>query len=132
MTETLIKLMQDENIRKALGKRVKQLRKEKSWTQKELANQIGSSYAQLNKYESGQNTPPLDRLLLLAVTLDTTVDFLISGNLPENIPIYNTRLIQRMQVIETFESDERETVLKLLDGMIAKHNMENTVKTMGA
>lgn len=124
--------MQDDNIRKALGKRVKQLRKDKGWTQKELANQIGSSYAQLNKYEAGQNTPPLDRLLLLAETLDTTVDFLISGNLSENMPIYNTRLIQRMQIIETFEPEERETVLKLLDAMIAKHNMESTVKTMGA
>ncbi len=41
--------MQDVSIRKALGKRIKQLRKDKGWIQKELANQIGTSYAQLNK-----------------------------------------------------------------------------------
>lgn len=132
MTDNLITLMQDDNIRKALGQRIKQLRKDKGWTQKELANQINTSYAQLNKYEAGQNTPPLDRLVLLAETLNTTIDFLITGNLSEEMPIYNTRLIQRLQVIEGFEPDERETVLKVLDAMIAKHNMERTVKTMGA
>jgi hypothetical protein len=40
--------MQDAAIRKVLGQR------------------IDASHAQLNKYESGQNTPPIDRLILLA------------------------------------------------------------------
>jgi transcriptional regulator with XRE-family HTH domain len=33
---------------------------------KALANRIDASHAQFNKYESGQNTPPIDRLILLA------------------------------------------------------------------
>ncbi len=69
--------------------RVKQLRKEKGWTQKELANQLGTSYAQLNKYESGLNTPPLDRLMLLAEVLHTSIDYLIGGHKSEELPIYH-------------------------------------------
>jgi len=132
MTDSLITLMQDDTLRRALGKRIKQLRKDKGWTQKELANRIGASYAQLNKYEAGQNTPPLDRLILLAEALDTSVDHLLTGDPGGNIPIYNTRLIQRMQVIEGFAPEEKETVIELLDAMIAKHNIQNTAKTMGA
>lgn len=132
VTEPLIALMQDDNIRKALGRRIKQLRKDKGWAQKELANQIKTSYAQLNKYEAGQNTPPLDRLMGLAEALNTSVDYLITGQAADNLPIHNTRLIQRLQVIESFGADEKETVIKLLDAMIAKHNMETTMKTMGA
>ena len=124
--------MQDVSIRKALGKRIKQLRKDKGWIQKELANQIGTSHAQLNKYESGQNTPPLDRLVLLAEVLNTSVDYLLGGHQKSDVPIYNSRLIQRFQTIEEFESEEREVVIKLLDAMIAKHNMESTIKSINS
>lgn len=122
--------MQDASLRQALGKRIKQLRKDKSLTQKELANQIGSSHAQLNKYESGLNTPPLDRLLMLAEVLETSIDYLIAGNERGEIPIHSQRLLQRFQTIELFEFEEKETIIKLLDGMIAKHNMETTLKSM--
>jgi len=130
MTEILEKLMQDDTLRKGLGQRIKQLRKDKGWTQKELANRVGTSPAQLNKYEAGQNTPPLDKLVLFAEVLTTTADYLIAGNVSDNMPISNTRLVQRLQLIDQFDADEKETVIKLLDGMIAKHNMESTVKAL--
>jgi len=130
VSKTLIKIMQDASIRKALGQRVKQLRKEIGWTQKELANRINASHGQLNKYESGQNAPPLDRLILLAEVLNTSVDHLIGGHHNAEPPIYNTRLVQRFQTIEGFDKEERELVIQLLDAMIAKHNMASTLKAM--
>jgi len=130
MNKTLVTIMQDASIRKALGQRIKQLRKQKGWTQKELANQIEASHAQLNKYESGQNSPPLDRLILLAEVLDTSVDFLIGGHHNAEPPIQNARLIQRFQTIEGFDKEERELVIQVLDAMIAKHNMASTLKAM--
>ena len=130
MNNPLVTLMQDASIRKALGRRIKQLRKDKSWTQKELAKQVGTSPAQLNKYESGLNTPPLDRLAMLAEVLHTSVDFLIGGQHSDDLPIHNKRLIQRLQCIEEFDSEEREVVIKVLDAMIAKHKMEFTIKSM--
>ncbi len=123
-------VMQNSSIRKALGKRIKQLRKDNNWTQKELAIQIESSHAQLNKYESGQNTPPLDKLMMLADVLNTSVDYLLGGHNENELPVYNNRLIQRFQTIEHFEHEEREIVITLLDAMIAKHNMETTLKSM--
>ena len=130
MSTTLVALMQDASVRKALGKRIKQLRKDKELTQKELANQISCSHAQLNKYESGLNTPPLDRLLLLAEVLETSVDYLLAGQGNGKPPLNSQRLIQRLQTIEGFSSDERETIIKLLDAMIAKHTMESTARAM--
>jgi transcriptional regulator with XRE-family HTH domain len=123
-------VMQDDAIRKELGLRIKQLRKDKGWTQKELANQVGCSSPQLNKYEAGQNTPPLDRLLQFATALNTTIDFLITGQVSDVAPMSNTRLVQRLQLIDRFNADEKETVIKLLDAMIAKHNMEVTVQQL--
>ena len=130
MNTTLVAIMQDASVRKALGKRIKQLRKEEELTQKELAKQVGCSHAQLNKYESGLNTPPLDRLLLLAEVLHTSVDYLLAGQGNGTPPLHSQRLIQRFQSIEEFNSDDRETIIKVLDAMIAKHNMESTIKAM--
>ncbi len=120
-------IMQDSSIRKAFGERVKQLRKEKSWTQKELGNKIGVTYAQLNKYEGGTNAPPLDKLQALASALETSIDYLVTGNLTEDMPIHNTRLIQRFQELESFNPDDQEMVIKLIDAMIAKQRIASAL-----
>ena len=120
-------IMQDSSIRKAFGERVKQLRKEKGWTQKELGNKIGVTYAQLNKYEGGTNAPPLDKLQALASALETSIDYLVTGDLTEDMPIHNTRLIQRFQELESFNSDDQEMVIKLIDAMIAKQRIASAL-----
>lgn len=128
MNQVFEQVMQDSSIRKAFGERVKQLRKAKGWTQKELGNKIGVTYAQLNKYEGGTNAPPLDKLQALASALETTIDYLVSGNLAEDMPIHNTRLIQRFQELESFTPEDQETVIKLIDAMIIKHRVEGAVE----
>lgn len=128
MKRLLNTMMQDSTLRKAFAKRIKDLRKRKSWPQKELANRIGSSYQQLNKYECGLHTPPLDKLLLLAEALETTVDYLITGNPAENMPLHNTRLLQRFQELEAFDSNDQETVINVIDAIIAKRRVEGAIR----
>lgn len=41
-------MMEDDNLRKAFATRLKELRKRKELTQKELAQRIGANYQQLN------------------------------------------------------------------------------------
>ena len=127
MNQIVEQIMQDSSMRQAFGARVKELRKDKGWTQKELGNKIGVTYAQLNKYEGGTNAPPLDKLILLASALETTADHLITGNLSENLPIHNTRLIQRFQELEGFSQEDQEMVIKLIDAMIVKRRVEGAV-----
>jgi len=70
--------LQIEDIRKNFVVRLKELRKQQKWTQKELATKIDSQFSQLNKYECGLIIPPADKLILMAKFLDTTVDYLLS------------------------------------------------------
>ncbi len=74
MNDRLQMLMQDSVLRKAFGSRVKEMRKNRHWTQKELANRVDVRFQLLNKYEGGQHIPPADTLIRLAKALDTTVD----------------------------------------------------------
>ena len=120
-------IMQDSGIRKAVGSRIKLLRKQKGWTQKELANRITGSYQQLNKYESGIHAPPLDKLVQLANALGTTTDYLIIGEESEQTPLHNKRLLERFRLLESFNSNDQETVINLIDAMIAKQRMEQAM-----
>jgi transcriptional regulator with XRE-family HTH domain len=91
---------------------------------------MGVTYTQLNKYEGGTNAPPLDKLQVLASALETSIDYLVTGNLTDDVPIHNTRLIQRFQELECFNPDDQETVIKLIDAMIAKQRMASVLAPM--
>jgi transcriptional regulator with XRE-family HTH domain len=123
--------MQDPEFRKVFGVRLKQLRKNKRWSQKELAAKVAIRFQQLNKYESGLNIPPPETLMTLAEALQTTVDHLLTGQTPQDCQLHNTRLLKRLQELENFEPDDQETVIKLIDAMIAKHKMEMAVQSIG-
>ena len=127
MKNDIIFIMQDPEIRKALGAHMKKLRKQKGWSQKELAKRIDGSYQQLNKYESGLHSPPLHKLIQIAEALDTTIDYLILGQITGIEPIHSRRLFERFKVLESFEPNNQETVISLIDAMIAKQKMERAL-----
>ena len=128
MNNRLLIIMQDTTLRKAFGARLKKIRKQKYWTQKELAAKVDIRYQLLNKYESGQHIPPASTLISLASALDTTIDYLLTGNPIESSPLSNTFLLKRFKEIESFNKEEQDTVITLIDAMIAKHRMESAMK----
>ncbi len=56
-----------------LGPRVRELRKERSWTLEQAARQAGLARSTLSKIENGQMSPTYDALKKLAVGLDISV-----------------------------------------------------------
>ena len=122
--------MQTPEFRKAFGARLKEQRKLKHWSQKELAAKVGIRFQQLNKYESGLNVPPPEMLIALAEALDSTVDFLLTGQETEGQALHNKRLLTRFRAVETFEADDQETVISLIDAMIAKHAMKTALRPL--
>ncbi len=120
-------IMADQNVRKAFGQRLKQLRKQKRWTQKELAAMADIGPSQFNKYECGLHIPPAEKLIELSRLLDTSVDYLLSGEAPQDCALHNTRLIKRFQELEHFDAEDQEAVIRLIDAMIVKHKVEGAI-----
>jgi len=127
MITELLTIMQDEDIRKAFGARLKALRKQKDWTQKELANQLDIRFLQLNKYECGMHAPPIERLIQLSDVLDVTLDYLVMGDRFEQQPLHNALLIEQLKELEKFDNDDQETIIKMIDAMIVKRRVESAV-----
>jgi transcriptional regulator with XRE-family HTH domain len=104
------------------------LRKQRRWTQKEMAAKIGLQLSQFNKYESGMHVPPADKLLQLAEVFSTTTDYLLTGVMTDSQPITNTRLLERFRALTQCEPDEQETVIRLIDAVIVKHRVESAMQ----
>ena len=55
--------LQDPDFRNAFDVRLKELSKQKRWSQKEMAAKVEIHFQQLNKHESGINSPPVEFLI---------------------------------------------------------------------
>jgi transcriptional regulator with XRE-family HTH domain len=128
MIEVIPDIMIDNDMRKGLGQRIKQLRKQHKWTQKELAAKIDVRFPQLNKYECGLHAPPVEKLVKIAEVFDTTVDYLLTGNRSEQRPLHNLRLLERFRALEAFDAEDQEALIKLIDAMIVKNKVEGAIK----
>lgn len=56
------------------------LRKQKGWSQEELAAQMDVSRQSVSKWESGASVPDIDKILLLSQLFGTTTDFLLKDD----------------------------------------------------
>ncbi len=122
----------DKDFRKQFGSRVKELRKQAGWSQKDLAGKLNTSLPQLNKYEGGFSMPPAEKLLQLAELFDTTVDYLLTGDQREVKPMHSLRLLERFRALEGFERDDQEAVITMIDALIVKHRVEGALKPVGS
>jgi putative transcriptional regulator len=67
------------NMQKALGERVRELREQRNWTQRELADACGMDHNLLGSIERGQCNPTVTTLLKIANQFDTTLAALFDG-----------------------------------------------------
>lgn len=63
--------------------RIKELRKEKGFTQKELSDRSNVSQGKICEYETGKVLPRIDTALKLATALGCTLDQLMESELSD-------------------------------------------------
>lgn len=69
-----------DDIKKLLGKRIKELRKEKSLSQETLAEQIGIEPNNLSRIENGKNYPSAETISKIAKALNLEIHKLYCFN----------------------------------------------------
>ncbi len=87
------------------GKRIQQLRKTKGLTQEQFAVKLNISDRHLGKIERGEGTASIDLLVEVAISLNTTLDFLILGVLdtPREREL-NAQIKKQHQKIQIFKN----------------------------
>src|ERR1700724_2638076 len=60
---------------RAIGARLRELREERGWTQRELDSRLGILQSKLSKYESGTHQPSLRTLVRMANLFGVSTDY---------------------------------------------------------
>ncbi|MFT3948706.1 MAG: helix-turn-helix transcriptional regulator [Agriterribacter sp.] len=70
---------EDDVFLKALGKRIRDIRKEKGLTQVDLGDLIDMEKPNMNRIEKGGSNPTVLTLKKICAALGITLDYLLSG-----------------------------------------------------
>ena len=69
-----------------IADRIQYLRKRKGISQEELADKIGVSRQAVSKWENGQSSPDIEKIILLSDFFNVTTDYLLKGITPITNP----------------------------------------------
>jgi len=110
----------------SFSKRLTHIRKERKFTQQQMANTIGIHISQIKRYESGDTQPSLEVLRKIAVALNISADMLLFDDDERDLP--NT-LQLKFEAVSQMSEEDQYTIQSLIDGMILKHTANQLVSS---
>jgi len=102
---------------RAIGVRLRELREERGWTQRELDRRLGILQSKLSKYESGTHQPSLRTLVRMANLFGVSTDYLLTGTGTPVPPLRDDRLLDRFRRLGAGGEEMRSIVLSILDAL---------------
>jgi transcriptional regulator with XRE-family HTH domain len=99
------------------GKKLKESREDKNFSQNELAKAIGVHHSIIGKYERDEVKPTIDVVKNLAAALDTTVGYLL-GESKKHEVLKDTAMLKRLNDIASFPDEDKKHILYTLDALI--------------
>ncbi len=105
---------------------IKQARRQKGYSQKALAEQVGVHVTNISRYERGENRPTAEVLSRLAEVLEVSVDFLMSGSVQEaaNNSISDKELLQQFRQVEKLPPAKKRLIKEFLDAFLLKNELQ--------
>ena len=104
----------------SLGQRLARLRKERGFTQIELADKTGISQPVLSDYERGKLRPHPQTIVQLARALQVSADELLGLERPKkNGAPLNRRFLRRLQAVDKLPKRDQEALLRTIDAFLA-------------
>ena len=113
----------------ALGERIKELLKQKSMTQIELANKVSISKVQMVRYLNHDVQPGANTLKKIADVLNTNVDFLLSGNKDEKAQaaLKNMDLLNHFKAVELMNDKDKMIVTELINAFVTRRQLQKMI-----
>ena len=102
----------------SLSARLIQLRRERDWTQQDVADQVGLHVNQVKRYEAGSAQPSLEGLKKLARAFSVSTDWLLFED-AERGPDEDLRL--QFEAMSQLSPEEKGVARAVLEGLLLKH-----------
>lgn len=100
--------------------RIEQLRRERTWTQAELARRLGVQRSLVANYEHGVSLPPLPMLEKLAKVFDVSLDHLVFSDPPLKEAVKDRELLTLFAAAQELNFEDKSALKHVIQGLIAK------------
>ena len=101
--------------REALGKRIREARKQKSLTQQQLAEALGITDVYVSEIERGNKMPSIPLFIAIVEALDISADCLLRDNISSGKSYIYNEFTERL---DKLTPKQRRAALELLDVFI--------------
>ena len=95
-----------------IGKIIMNLRKDRNWSQADLATKTGVSQVMIGKYERGDAIPSFDVAKKIADAFEVSVEIL-GGKTPNEV--FSKDVLQKMQEIQTLDKDTQSILFNIIN-----------------
>ena len=98
-----------------IGDRIAYLRKQKGYSQMELATKIQASREAIGKYERNEAIPSVDTAKKIADIFEVTLDYLVDETATAN---FDKQSLKRLQDIQILGEDDKKHLFALMDAFL--------------
>ena len=98
-----------------IANKITLLRKQKGWSQTDLAKIIGSSREIISKYEKDSVMPSIEMAKKIADAFEVSIDYLVGVGLNAS---FDKKMLQRLEDVENLPEEERERIFHFIDLII--------------
>ena len=108
-----------------IHEKLKTLRKEKKWSQAELAQKLNVHTAHISRLESPKYLPSIQVLKKIAEVFEVSTDYLLFDTVNNNgsINIQDKSFYEKMRMIENLEDLDRNIISGVIEAFLIKKQM---------
>lgn len=110
------------------GKILADLRKQKDWSQIDLAKESGVSREMIGKYERGEAVPSIEAAKKIADAFEVSLDYLVGEGVHAS---YDKKTVKRLQDIEKLNASDKEHLFALMDAFLFKCDVQKSFNKTG-
>ncbi len=111
----------------SLGQKLKELRKEKGWSQDEFAHAAEIDGRQVSRYENDRVMPSIEVVIRMAKAYNVSIDFLLLEDVPRRPLLavaHTTELAERIMGLDSLSEDDERSILHMLEAIQAKNRLK--------
>lgn len=109
----------------SLSNRIIELRTQRGLSQNQLSKLMGVTRQAVSKWENGLSTPDPGKLILLAEVLNTSLEYLATGKIPESSPAPEApSVIERVVEVPVVEFVDRIQIKRVVRKQYRRNPLE--------
>jgi transcriptional regulator with XRE-family HTH domain len=113
-----------------ISEKIRKLRKEKGWSQTQLAHKLGIHPQNVSRYERGPITPSTEAISKFAEVFGVSVDYLLNDNFEDSsaYKIKDKQLQKYLEEVDNLNEKDKELVKGLIEAVLVKDKVKDLIE----